>query len=322
MIRWGIIGPGVIAHSFAREVVQSGNGCLMKVYGRNEEKARGFAEQYHITYTTDLESLLHDQAIDAIYIATPHNYHVTFTDKCIMAGKSVLCEKPFSYNYETAKRSILLARERKVFLMEALWTLYLPTISKVKAWINEGKIGRVKLIKANFGFNAEFNGQSRLYSKELAGGALLDAGIYPIAFSNFIAEDVPSSIKSHATMAVTGVDAVDTMAFIYDNGIQSLLSCAISLKIDNEAVIYGENGKIAIPNFWMAKEAYLYTDDSKEHFKDEDPDLGYKYEIREAANCIANGLIESEICSHKRTLETVAVMDELRKQMGLTYPFE
>lgn len=322
MLRWGIIGPGSIAHSFAKEVNKTGNGQLVKVYGRNKDKAELFGKQYHIDYTSDYEAFINDKTIDAVYIATPHRYHAEFTDKCILAGKGVLCEKPFSYNYETTKKSINLAREKNIFLMEALWTLYLPTISKVKSWINEGKIGKVKLITAQFGFNAEFDPNSRLYNQELAGGALLDAGIYPIAFSNFIAESLPISIKSQAVKAISGVDATDTINFMYDNGIQSLLSCSISLNTDNHAIIYGEQGKIVIPNFWMAKQASLYTPHLTDTFIDTDPDLGYKHEIKEASSCIINGHIQSNLCSHQRTLETISIMDEIRRQISFQYPFE
>lgn len=323
MIRWGIIAPGTIANAFAKEVRNTKEGILKAVYGRNENKAKEFAKAYNIeSYYSNIDEFLKDENIDAVYIATPHNYHMEYAKKCIEAKKHVLCEKPFSYNCETTKEVLNLAQENKVFIMEALWTLFLPAVNQVKQWIEEDKIGEVKLITANFGFKSEENINSRLYNPSLAGGALLDVGIYPILFSNFIMSSCPKEIKAIAEFTNTKVDESDIINLKYENGALASLTCSISADTDNTAVIYGEKGKIVIPKFWSAKESYLYLGDGVEEYIDNYKEAGYKYEIEEANNCIKNKNLESEIASHKITLELAKIMDEIRNQIGLIYPFE
>lgn len=322
MIRWGIIGPGTIANAFAQEVNKTVSGKLVSVYGRNKEKVKIFAEKYSINYYNDIDIFLKDNNMDAVYIATPHSHHTIFADKCIMAGKHVLCEKPFSYNYRTAENTIKMAEEKNIFIMEALWTLFLPAIKKSREWIEQNKIGNIKLITANFGFASKFNIESRLFNPNLAGGALLDAGVYPIYFSNFILGENPISIKSNSKMTSTDVDETDVINFKYKSGAQASLICSIGIKCDNTAVIYGEKGKIIIPMFWRAKEAHLYTDECNESFFDNDKDNGYKYEIQEANECILNDMIESNIATHEGTLNIAKILDEIRKQNNVVYPFE
>lgn len=323
MIKWGIIAPGGIANAFAKEVIKTKDGILSAVYGRNEDKTKEFAKMHKIDkYYTNIEEFLSDDNIDAVYIATPHSYHMDYAKKCVLAKKHVLCEKPFSYNQKTGKEVIDLAKENNVFIMEALWTLFLPAVNKAKKWIEEGKIGKIKLITANFGIKSEFNAKHRLYNPDLAGGALLDLGIYPILFSNYIANSYPIEIKSNAEFTKTNVDESDIINLKYKDGILSSLNCSLTAKLNNEAVIYGENGKIVIPRFWASKEAYLYTEENTEKYIDEYEEAGYKHEIEEANNCIMNKALESNVASHKNTLELAKIMDEIRKQIGLVYPFE
>lgn len=323
MIKWGIIGPGTIANAFAKEVSKTEKGKLVAVYGRNEEKSKKFAKEYNLEKSyANIDEFLNDKEIDAVYIATPHNYHMDFAIKCIKAKKHVLCEKPFSYNKKTSEEVLKLAKENNVFIMEALWTLFLPAINKAKTWVKENKIGKVKLITANFGFKSEEDVNSRLYNANLAGGALLDVGIYPILFSNFIMNDIPKEIKATATMTRTGVDETDVIDLKYKDGALASVTCSIAAETDNTAVIYGEKGKIVIPTFWMAKEAYLYSYENEEKFEDKYNEAGYKYEIIEANNCIVNNALESDIASHDVTLYLARIMDEIREQIGLVYPFE
>ena len=324
MIKWGIIGPGAIAHKFANEVHNTAKGKLISVYGRNEERTSKFAKEYDLVkYYTNIDEFLNSEEIDAVYIATPHSNHMEFAEKCIRAGKHVLCEKPFSYNYKSSKEMLELAKENNVFIMEALWTAFLPAIKKAKAWIEEGRIGNVKLITANFGFKSEVDPASRLYNPELAGGALLDVGIYTILISNFITSSIPAEINATAVMTKTNVDETDTISLKYENGECASLTCSISCDSGNDAVIYGDKGKIVIPTFSKAKKVYLYEDSTLvEEFEDKYDGYGYKYEIEEANNCICENRLESELASHKITLELAQIMDEVRKQIGLVYPFE
>ena len=323
MIKWGIIAPGSIANAFAKEVKNTKGGILEAVYGRDENKVKAFAEKYNLEkYYSNIDEFLKDENIDAVYIATPHNYHMEYAKRCIEAKKHVLCEKPFSYNYETSKAALDMAKENNIFIMEALWTLFLPVINKAKTWIKEGRIGKIKLITANFGFISEEDINSRLYNPNLAGGALLDVGIYPILFSNYIMDNIPSEINATAKFTRTNVDETDVINLKYEEGALASLTCSICSDTDNTAVIYGEKGKIVIPTFWMAKEAFLHIEDKVEKYIDEYKESGYKYEIEEANNCIINKELESNIASHKVTLELVKIMDEIRGKIGLRYPFE
>ena len=323
MIKWGIIAPGSIANAFAKEVKNTKGGILEAVYGRDENKVKAFAEKYNLEkYYSNIDEFLKDENIDAVYIATPHNYHMEYAKKCIEAKKHILCEKPFSYNYETSKAALDMAKENNIFIMEALWTLFLPVINKAKTWIEEGRIGKIKLITANFGFISEEDINSRLYNPNLAGGALLDVGIYPILFSNYIMDNIPSEINATAKFTRTNVDETDVINLKYEEGALASLTCSICSDTDNTAVIYGEKGKIVIPTFWMAKEAFLHIEDKVEKYIDEYKESGYKYEIEEANNCIINKELESNIASHKVTLELVKIMDEIRGKIGLRYPFE
>lgn len=323
MIKWGIIAPGGIANAFAKEVIKTKNGILSAVYGRNEDKTKEFAKMHKIDrYYSDIDEFLKDEDIDAVYIATPHNYHMEYAKKCVKSKKHILCEKPFSYNQKTGKKVLDLAKENNVFVMEALWTLFLPAVNKAKEWIKEDKIGKIKLITANLGFSSEYDINSRLYNPNLAGGALLDVGIYPILFSNYIANGYPKEVKASAIFTKSNVDERDVITLKYEDEIMASLTCSITLDTDNEAVIYGEKGKIVIPKFWMSKEAYLYSEDKTEKYIDEYEEAGYIHEIEEANNCIMNKALESDVASHKNTLELAKIMDEVRNQIGLIYPFE
>ena len=323
MIKWGIIAPGTIAHAFAKEVSNTEKGKLVAVYGGNKEKAKEFAKEYNLQkYYSNIDDFLNDKEIDAVYIATPHNYHMEYAIKCIQSKKHILCEKPFSYNKKTSEKVLNLAKENNVFIMEALWTLFLPAINKAKRWIDEGKIGKVKMITANFGFESEVDINSRLYNPNLAGGALLDVGIYPILLSNFIMNDTPEQINATAVMTNTKVDETDVISLKYKDNALASLTCSIASDTDNTAVIYGEKGKIVIPKFWMTKNAYLYTKDEELSYEDDYDGVGYKYEIIEANKCILNNQLESDIASHKFTIELATIMDEIREKIGLVYPFE
>lgn len=324
MIKWGIIGYGNIAAAFAEEIGETENGELIAVYGRNKERLAKFSEKFEIDNIYDnIKKFLNNEEIDAVYIATPHSTHMEYAELCIKNKKHVLCEKPFSYNRESGQRILELAKENNVFIMEALWTLFLPAIKKAKEWVLDGKIGKVNLITANFGFKNECkNLSSRLYNPDLAGGALLDVGIYDILIANFIMGKRPESISAKAVMTETKVDETCVMNFKYEEGTLASLTCSISSATDNTAVIYGEKGKITIPYFWSAKEAFLESESGNESFKDDYKKAGYKYEIIEAGECIKNKMLTSREASHELTLELSEIMDEIREQIGLKYPFE
>lgn len=323
MIKWGIIGPGNIARKFIKEVNIEGESSIVSVYGRNEVRAEKFAKENSVErYYCDLEKFLNDEEVDAVYIATPHNTHMEFAKSCINHNKHVLCEKPFSYNAGTSREVFELAEKSDVFVMEALKPLFMPAVKKAKEWVDQGRIGKVKMITANFGSRNYEEESPRLYSRQSAGGALLDVGIYPIMFANYMMSAVPESIKATAEMTSTGVDETDVISLKYANGQLASLTCSIICSNGKDAVIYGERGKIVVPSFSKAKEVYLYSDDGEEKYTDSYEGYGMKYEIHEANKCIIEKKLQSKTATHKMTLDTARVMDEVRKQIGLKYPFE
>lgn len=213
-IRWGILAPGSIAHKFVRGLELLEDAKVVAVGSRSIGRAETFAQQYGIAKAYgSYEELASDPDIDIVYVATPHSAHKECALLCLKAGKAVLCEKPFTVNTKEAEEVIQYARESKLFLMEAMWIRYLPVIIKVREWLYKGVIGEVKMLKADFGFRIEWNPEGRLLNPALAGGALLDAGIYPVSFASMVFGKQPVEIKSMSYIGTTGVDEQFTTLF-------------------------------------------------------------------------------------------------------------
>ncbi|MCJ7842904.1 Gfo/Idh/MocA family oxidoreductase [Lederbergia sp. NSJ-179] len=321
-IKWGIMGAGNIARKFASDLVQSDNAELVAVASRTEGKAATFANEFNIPRTYDrYEQFVQDQDVEIVYIGTLHTQHKACALQCLNAGKAVLCEKPFTMNAEEAEELIQVARENNTFLMEAMWTRYLPAIIQARKWIEEGKIGEVNMLTANFGFDVGWSPQSRLLDKRLGGGAMLDAGIYPISFASMIFGRQPTSIKSSAYIGETGVDERFSALFEYPDGKTAMLNASVRLNLgNNDAFIYGTDGYIHLPNFLFGDGAILHRPSAeKEEFKDERKLQGYIFEAEEAMNCLRAGRIESSVMPLNETLDIMKTMDTLRKQWGLEY---
>lgn len=223
-------------------------------------------------------------------------------------------------NAQEAEELIQVARENNTFLMEAMWTRYLPAIVQTRKWIKEGKIGEIKMLTANFGFDIGWAPESRLLDKKLGGGALLDAGIYPVSFASMIFGEQPTEIKSSALIGQTGVDERFSALFEYQNGQTAQLNASVRLKLSNDAFIYGTEGYIHLPNFLGGEAAYLHRSDSDSvEFKDDRKLNGYIHEAEEAMNCLREGRKESLIMPLDETHDIMETMDALRKQWGLEY---
>jgi predicted dehydrogenase len=248
---------------------------------------------------------------------------------CLKAGKHVLCEKPFAINAAETAEVIRLARESGLFLMEAMWTRYTPAVVKAREWIASGAIGDIKLLKAEFGFKSGSGPDKRLYKPELGGGALLDIGIYTVSLASMIYGKQPSEIKSFVRIGTTGVDEHSSTIFRYEGGKMASLNSSIIMPLGNDAVIYGENGRIHLPMFAYGKRAELYAgraaapNGTPEVFSsDADKGHGYHYEASEAVRCIREGSTESSIMPLDETLAIMKTMDAIRSQWGLKYPGE
>lgn len=321
-IRWAILGAGKIANKFAQDFKVIQNGELVAVASSDKERAIAFAAQYQVPFSYSYDELYDSKNVDAVYIATTHNFHYKQTLACLQHGKAVLCEKPITVNDAQFKKLADLAKEKKLFLMEAMWTYFLPAMQKAKAWITEGRIGNIKAIQADFGFKMEYNPSGRLYNIALAGGALLDLGIYPIAFAAFFMNRQPQSITASGVIGNTHVDESTAMVLKYDDGTVASLFTTMIAKTQVKGFVFGDNGYIEIPLFFKAAEVNLYDSEMKlvESFKDDRTTHGYHFETQEATDCILQGLTESSIMPLSASDQLQATMMEVRRQIGLKYP--
>ena len=267
--------------------------------------------------------MVNDPDLDVVYVATTHNFHYEHAALCLAANKAVLCEKPICVNAQEAQKLVTLSRKNDIFLMEAMWTRFLPAVIRLKKDIESGIIGAPQLVQADFGITKSPEAGSRFYEKKLAAGALLDLGIYTINFSNTIFGSQPIGAGGYAQFTDQGVDRLSTYNLIYSEGRQALLSAAVALPTPHQARIYGDKGRIVVDDFYHPQQYQIILNGKKPQLVNEGFDgFGYLYEAREVQRCLLGGKTESTICSLDETVEIMRVMDDLRKQWGLSYPNE
>ena len=332
---WAIVGPGAIAHKFAAAVHALPGSYLHAVCGRDQGRASSFASDWShdgITpfATTDLDVVLADSRINGIYVATPHSHHAEVVRSALNAGKAVLCEKPLVPNLAVAQELVALARERRVFLMEALWTRFLPAYAVVGDWLKAQTIGKIHAIHSSFCFTAAYQPESRMFDAKLAGGCLLDIGIYNLAVTRWILEMAlgacpePVSMKADGVLAPTGVDQRVAGTLVFPEGVSSQFVCAFDTTASNALHIMGERGSISLPrDFNSATQAVLQLAGAEPQVVNAPMRInGFEGEIEEAMRCIRAGFIESPQMPHAETLAIVRWMDDIRAQLGVRYPFE
>ena len=322
--RWGILSTGNIAKKFAEGLTAVEDAELVAVGSRSQEKADQFGDQFKIPRRhAGYEALAADPDVDAIYVATPHPFHMDDTLLCLKHGKAVLCEKPFAINVAQAEKMIAFARRKKVFLMEAMWTHYFPAMAKVRELIAQGAIGEVRLAKADFCFRAKLNPEGRLFNPHLGGGALLDVGVYTLAFAHMVFNKGPASLSSTAHLGQTKVDEQCAMILGYKGGAMAVLTCAVRTNAPHEAVIYGTDGWIRIPPlFWQPDRIVVCRGNKEKELTFPRLGNGYSYEAVEVGRCLRQGKLQSDIMPHAKTLSIMRTMDALRKQWRLKYPGE
>lgn len=323
-IRWGILGPGSIAHKFADGLKALPDAELIAVGSRSMEKANKFGDEYNIAKRYgSYEDFVKDPDIDIVYISSPHPFHNEHSLLCMKAGKSVICEKPFAVNARQAEEMIACAGDNKVFLMEAMWTRFLPVMAKVRELICEGTIGDVRMMTADFGFRMGWNPESRLLNPELAGGALLDVGVYTVSLASMVFSGPPTKIASLSHLGETCVDEQSAMLLGYDKGKIAVLSCAVRTNTPQEARIIGTDGSIYIPDFWRSSKISLFRQGKEaDHIELPFEGNGYNCQAAEAMNCLRNGKLESDILPLHESLSIVQTLDSIRAQWGLKYPME
>lgn len=322
--KWGIMGCGNIAGQFATSLQTVPGAELYAVASRSAVKAIEFGGKYKSRKTYDsYELLVQDPEVEAIYIATPHNLHLENAMMCLKYNKAILCEKPLTINaFETAQL-INEAKKNKTFLMEAFWTRFLPSTIKLNQIIKEGIIGKCRLLQADFGYNMPFNANHRSYNPALAGGALLDVGIYPINFAQMIFQEDPQEISSSIVPSSTGVDEQSAYIFKYPSGSLAVMNSAVNVETQHNAWIYGSEGYIHMPDFFHATKIHVQRKDGKtDTISIPFESTGYGYEALEVMNCIKSGKSESGIMPLSESLKIMQLMDAIRDQWGLKYPGE
>ncbi|UCC53095.1 MAG: Gfo/Idh/MocA family oxidoreductase [Anaerolineaceae bacterium] len=322
-INWGIIGPGGIAHKFAQSAAVVDGAEVVAAASRTPGKAKAFAVKYGIeNYYTGYAEMLSNDDVDAVYVATTHNFHYENVKQVLEAGKAVLCEKPLTVNAAEMCSLIALAEQKQLFMMEAMWTRFLPALEQVRAWLAQDVIGTVKQVRATFGFRFPYDPEHRLFNPDLAGGAVLDAGIYPLSFANMVMRQKPVEVKALGDIGATGVDEQSSYLLKYESGCLALLNATMTAPVASRAEVIGSEGRITIPrSFLNAQEVWLELADHEpiqKKFPHEDS-TGFKFEIEAASESIRNGLLENEIMPLSDTLQLMETIDEIKNQLGLVY---
>jgi len=322
--RWGIIGAGTIARKFAEGLKSVEGAELVAVGSRSQEKADKWGDEFDVPHRHgSYEALVGDDQVDAVYVATVHTMHKPNSILALEAGKAVLCEKPFTINAAEAEQVIGLAREKGLFLMEAMWTRFLPPIVKLREMLTEGVIGEVRMVLADFGFRCGWEPQGRLLNPQLGGGGLLDIGVYTISLASMILGK-PTSVTGLAHIGETGVDEQAGVVLGYEGGRLAVLAATVRTTTPHEATVIGTDGLIRLHQGWFHGSRMTLTQTGKEPRDIDVPQVGngFNYEAEEVARCLAEGKTESEHMPLDESLAIMKTMDRLRAQWGLKYPME
>lgn len=322
-IKWGVVGCGYIANKFTTDLALIDDAEIYAIASRTIGKAQAFAGKHNAkTAYGSYEALFRDTNIDIVYIATPHISHAELSIQAMTHGKHVLCEKPLSLNAKEATAIIKTSRRTRRFFMEALWTRFIPAIIETKKRIDNGEIGAVKFINAELSFKASGGLDNRLIALELGGGAILDVGIYP-AFLSYLILGFPKEIVAKSLFhKITTCDMQTSMIFTYESA-HALLYCGLKSGSDMIARISGAEGQIYIHKTWHSPEGYTLVNGKGEQvFEIPKKGIGFTHEIDECHKCMRNNKNESELWSHKNSLDLISILDVVRDQVGLVYPQE
>jgi predicted dehydrogenase len=310
-LRWGIMGTGGIATSFAEDLKLTDSGVVAAVGSRTAESADAFADQRGIpTRHSSYEALANDPDVDIVYVATPHPLHHGNARLALEAGKPVLVEKPFTMNAEEARDLVALARERGLFLMEAMWTRFLPHVRHIREFLPS--LGDVVTVTADHGQWFAEDPAFRLFAPELGGGALLDLGIYPVSFASMVL-GTPDRVAAMVTPAFTGVDGQTSMLFGYANGAQAVLSCTLSAVSPTTASIVGTDARIEIdgPFYAPASFTLIPREGERSRFEYLDEGRGLRHQADEVARLLAAGETESALMPLDETVSIMTTMDRV-----------
>ncbi|MGD1856607.1 MAG: Gfo/Idh/MocA family protein [Leptolyngbyaceae cyanobacterium] len=355
MIRWGVLGTGTVASQFIEGLKAVPNAQLWAIGSRTLEKAQNFASMFNVPKAYgSYEDLVHDPDVDVVYIATPQTRHKSDSILCLSAGKAVLCEKPFTVTSQEARDVMAVAQQQQVFCMEAMWMRFMPLIQEVRRLLQQGEIGRVRLLTADFGYPTEFDPKNRFFNPDLGGGALLDRGVYPLSLA-FLLLGKPSRVSGQPCIGETGVDDQSAVVLSYDNGAMAVLHSTLRTYSSNTAVITGTRGKItiqapfykpehivltrfseqpvvvtsqkaAIATGWkqslvdkLKQNRWLKTlaklrKEKSQHIYRGLAGNGYNYEAAEVVKCLQSGKLQSDLMPLSETIEIMETMEVLINQ--------
>lgn len=324
-IRWGILSTGAIARSFVKGLEAVPDAEPVAVGSRTQQAADAFGDEFGIPRRhPGYEALTDDPDVDVIYVATPHSLHRENSILCLRAGKPVLCEKPFAINRPEAADIVAVAREEGLFLMEAMWTRFLPIMYQVRHWLRDGAIGDVRMVSADFGFGSRPGAtKSRLYDPDLGGGALMDVGIYSLSFASMVYRRTPSRVMGMGHIGELEVDEQAGMMLGYDAGEMAMLFTSIQCSTSHWAHIMGTEGIIRIhPPFWRGTTATLVRHGKEEVVERPFDGNGYNCQAEAVGRYLREGKLESEEIPLDETVDIMGTMDTIRDQIGLKFPME
>ena len=323
MLKVGILGAGGIACAMAKTISQMPSACCFAVASRDLEKARKFAEKWGIKKAYgSYEEMLSDPGVDLVYIATPHSHHYPHVRLCLEHGKHVLCEKAFTVNAAQARELFRIAKDKRLLLTEAMWTRYLPMRGTINEVLRSGIVGKPWLLTANLGYM--ISDVERLKEPSLAGGALLDVGVYPLNFAAMVFGNDPVSIQGSAVLSDKGVDRQDSITLRYADGRMAVLNATMMGMSDRRGVIDCDNGMLEIVNINCPQELRVYNRERVLIASYRAPKCitGYEYEVEACIRALDAGGIECPLMPHAETVRMMEWMDGLRAQFGVRYPEE
>lgn len=327
-LNWGIIGAGIIAEKMADALHHNTDSELLAVASKSNDKAKKFAKNNNVPEAYTYDEIVNHKDIDVIYVATTHNFHFENAKLALEHGKHVLVEKAFTVNVKEAEILANLAKERNLFLMEAIWVRFLPSYKLLKKILNEGAIGEIKQINASFGNFVPSMYEKRLTDPTLAGGVTLDMGIYPISFVCFMLGELPDNVKSMTRFSDSGVDEISNYLFRFPSGCMATINTSYNLGMKCTAMIYGSKGYIEYPDFQSGDKFFIHKHDGTNEIKstqeivEKNYENGFIYQVNEVVRCIREGKTESSIIPVQETINIMRLMDGMREEWGFRYPFE
>jgi predicted dehydrogenase len=321
-IRWGIVSTGGIARTMAGELSLVEDARLTAISSRSAERAQAFADEFGVEHVYDsVDELLSDDAVDIVYVATPHAQHAPIVGAALDIGRAVLCEKVFTTSLSDTEKLAQRARDRRIFCMEAMWTRFTPLVARTRQIIAEGGIGEVRTVVADLGFVAPRDPRHRLWDPVLGGGAMLDLGVYPVAFAQMVLGE-PEKVEAHGSLSPEGVDAEAGLLLGWNGGARALLDISLLAHSAGAATVIGTRGRLNLSPRFHHPTRLVHTGDdgSLQVYEREHEGGGYVPMLRAVHQCLRDGRTESEVMPLDDTVAVMRILDRALRQLGVHYP--